>query len=285
MAQHDEHSAKTPAEDAVDHHWSTDRPGALRGEVWITIQTRQAQRLVTGRKPTPDKPAIIGLTRFGSLTSLLHFCARLDDPYADWWLLKVEAALDQASAQIERMRQQVEALLAEHPGMQIELAESLEPVRIPLKFGNPYAYQGARLLTDFDALIRALLTARHVGFLDRDRTEKQLHLSGRAIRRALACAVGFKNQSTRRKDLEQNTARAMKARECMGEVPPDIMDRSRRARLAPEPASTTTTHGIQTDLHGFNVRPRAFDFKGHAAFKPGSRLPGHESAKTTKPQD
>ncbi len=281
MAQHDEH----PAEDAVARNGLTDRPGALRGEVWITIQTRQAQRLVAGRKPTPDKPAIIGLTRFGSLTSLLNFCARLDDPYADWWLLKVEAALDQASAQIERMHQQVEALLAEHPGMQIELAESLEPVRIPLKFGNPYAYQGARLLTEFDGLVRALLTARHVGFLDRNSAEKQLHLSGRAIRRALTSAVGFKNQSTRRKDIEQNTARALTAKQRMGEVPPDILDRSRRARLAPELTSTTTARGIQTDSHGFNVRPRAFDFKAHSAFKPGDRLPGRTSAKTTKPQD
>ena len=40
-----------------------DTPGALRSEVWLTLQTRHAQQVFTGRQATPEKPYILGLTR------------------------------------------------------------------------------------------------------------------------------------------------------------------------------------------------------------------------------
>jgi hypothetical protein len=36
------------------------QPGALHGQVWLTVQTHQAQQLIHGREGTPDKPPIIG---------------------------------------------------------------------------------------------------------------------------------------------------------------------------------------------------------------------------------
>jgi integrating conjugative element protein (TIGR03761 family) len=178
-------------------------PGPLRGETWITLQTRQAERLVAGRQATAERPAIIGLTRFGALTSMLFFCARLDDPYADWWLVRVEDALERLTGQVNDLQNQVDALLTGQPGMHVDIAESLSPVQVPLKFGNPYAYQGSALLTDFDALVRSVLTARHVGFLGRDQAERMIFQAGRAVRRAFTSAVGFHNQSIKRKDVTE----------------------------------------------------------------------------------
>jgi len=222
-------------------------PGPLRGETWITIQTRQAARLVVGRKATDSTPSIIGLTRFGSLTSMLFFCARLDDPYADWWLVKVEDALQHAAVGNGQLRQRIENLLAAKPGMHVDIAESLSPIQVPLKFGNPYAYQGAVLLTEFDALVRSILTARHVGFLDRDEAERTLLFGGRAVRRVFATATGFHNQSVKRKDIHENNARARTAQELMGQIPEDILTSARRARHAPEPISTDPQEGLASD--------------------------------------
>ena len=258
MTQDNPNQNDLQVDDMVDFRSTVDRPGALRGEVWITIQTRQAQRLVIGRKPTPDKPGIIGLTRFGALTSMLNLCARLDDPYADWWLVKVEDALEQAAQEIKDLREHVETLLTKAPGMQVDIAQTLAPVRIPLKFSNPYAYQGARLVTDFDTLVRTVLTARHVGFMARDSAERSLNLGGRAVRRALATAMGFKNQATRRKDLEDNTARAREAKRLMGEVPEAILNRTRRAKLAPERVSQTTARGLKSEGLMLGSRKTAF---------------------------
>ena len=67
--------------------------GALQGEVWLTVQTYQAQSLVRGRRRSEDKPAIIGLVGFADRLKTVWQAARQNDPYADWWLIKIEEAI------------------------------------------------------------------------------------------------------------------------------------------------------------------------------------------------
>jgi integrating conjugative element protein (TIGR03761 family) len=178
---------------------------------------------------------------------MLFFCARLDDPYADWWLVKVEDALQHAAVRNGQLRQRIDSLLAAKRGMHVDIAESLSPIQVPLKFGNPYASQGAVLLTEFDVLVRSILTARHVGFLDRNEAERTLLYGGRAVHRVFASATGFQNQSVKRKDIHENNARARKAQELMGQIPDDILMSARRAKHAPEPISTDPQEGLSTD--------------------------------------
>lgn len=71
-------------------------PGPLRSESWITLQTRQAQRLVSGRRAENGTPGIVGLTRFASMLRPLWTAARADDPWADWWLLAETQRLSEA---------------------------------------------------------------------------------------------------------------------------------------------------------------------------------------------
>ena len=52
----EQRSQQSPEEAGVDIG-----PGTLRGQVWLTVQTRQAQRLIRGRNGNVDKPAIICL--------------------------------------------------------------------------------------------------------------------------------------------------------------------------------------------------------------------------------
>lgn len=44
---------------------SNDSPGGLTGETCITLQSRQAQRCVAGRRRAPGIQPIIGLKEFG----------------------------------------------------------------------------------------------------------------------------------------------------------------------------------------------------------------------------
>ena len=67
--------------------------GALRGEVWLTVQSHHAQRLILGRAATLEKPAIVGLVGFADRLRVIWNAARADDPYADWWLIKIDEAL------------------------------------------------------------------------------------------------------------------------------------------------------------------------------------------------
>jgi hypothetical protein len=38
-----------------------EQPGGLHGQVWLSVQTLQAQRLIHGRQATSGKPTIVGL--------------------------------------------------------------------------------------------------------------------------------------------------------------------------------------------------------------------------------
>jgi hypothetical protein len=75
------HPATSPASARATH--LDERPGVLCGGAVLTLQTRQAQRLVKGRGYSADKPAIIGLIGFANLVRSVWHGARADDPYAD----------------------------------------------------------------------------------------------------------------------------------------------------------------------------------------------------------
>ncbi|MGH8633697.1 MAG: PFL_4669 family integrating conjugative element protein, partial [Burkholderiales bacterium] len=220
-----------------------DTPGALRSEVWLTLQTRHAQRIFTGRRATPEKPYIIGLTRFGAILSQLQVCVYADDPYADWWLIKVEEALARSAEEIKILRHTVEEKLKSTPAIEVQLATSLLPIRVPLQFRNPFAYSAARMLADVDTLVRAVLTARHIGLMDRREGERCVLLGARALRRAMGTALGYRYEGVKRQDIREGNAQAQKARERMGEAPAEVVDGSRRARYAPEKRSIKQLSG------------------------------------------
>ena len=102
-------------------------PGALRGQVWLTVQTRQAQRLVRGRNGNADKPAIIGLVGFADRLRVIWQAARNDDPYADWWLVKVHEALERVRDLIKNEQAALDAQLEQLTALEVTVAESMKP--------------------------------------------------------------------------------------------------------------------------------------------------------------
>jgi len=222
------------ADPAADYQTVAERPGVLRGEACLIIQTRQAQRLVYGRKSSPEHPGIVGLVRFALIMKRLWVSAMLDDPYADWYLLQVHEALEVARDELKKTRNEMLQLLDSAPTVEIVVAHSLKPVRIPLQFANPYGYMGAYLVGDYDELVRTVLTARHVGMLGRDPAEQLLTRGGRQIRRAFLLPTLWRHCAVDRDDVRQNTVRAQTASASMGLLPQDVLDGQRRARHAPE---------------------------------------------------
>lgn len=221
------------ADAAVSHAWAAQRPGGLRSEAELRVQTRQAQRLVTGRAEKEGKNRIIGLVRFAMIIRRLWNSASLDDPYADWYLMVTLENLEHAREELVRLQQGVEQKLHRVNGVDIAVAESLEPVRFPLQFPNPYGYMGAYLVADFDDLARTILTARHVGLMDRDSAERMLYQGGRLVRRVFESTQGWKHSGVTRDDMAANNAKARAAIEAMGELPQDVLSGQTRPRIGP----------------------------------------------------
>ena len=231
-----------------------ERPGVLRGGAVLTLQTRQAQRLVKGRGYSAEKPAIIGLIGFANLVRSVWHGARADDPYGDWWMLQVHEALEQAERELSALEREVGARLDGLSALEVALPASTKPARVSLKFSNPYAFRAARVIGAFDALACKVLGARHVGLLARDEAEGLLHQGGRIVRRALQSPVGYRFLGVTRHDIAQGTAKALHAIEIMGEVPGDVLTGNRRAPHAPAVVSPPHDNPI-TDPANFRAFP------------------------------
>ena len=114
------------------------QPGALRGRAWLVLQTRQAERLVKGRRASAEKPAILGLLSFASLLRALWHGARADDPYADWWLLQVDAALTLAAETLAAQALTLAVQLAAASAIELDLAVSVKPADAALDSRRSY---------------------------------------------------------------------------------------------------------------------------------------------------
>ena len=250
--------AATAEREEVD---TAERPGVLRGVVTLTLETHQAQRLVKGRPGNADRPAIIGLIGFATLLRTIWHGARADDPYADWWLVRVHDALEKVDQLLQASLAATQDELAATAAIQVTPGASVKPVRTPLRFSNPYAFRAARLLAVYDQLVRATLTARHVGLLTRKETERWLAQYGREGRHALLSPVGYHLTGITRADVRQRTARVAQAAARMGEVPEDVLSGQQRAPHAPArpmPASPMTAHvALQPDTSRNPMTPDA----------------------------
>lgn len=212
---------------------AADMPGALRGQVWLTLQTRQALQLVRGRNASRDRPAIIGLVHFAERLRGIWQAVRNDDPWADWWLVRIHASIEAGARYLEDRKTELEALLARDPAMDVTVAGSERPSRVPLQFANPYAYRGARLLAQYDSLVCMVLTARRVGLLDSEASDQLIRSCGHKLRSTFTIAQGYRFTGASRASLERGDAKSGTAVAAMGEVPGEIVRREQRAPIVP----------------------------------------------------
>ncbi|MGY6275028.1 PFL_4669 family integrating conjugative element protein [Methylomonas sp. MgM2] len=210
-----------------------EQPGDLRSVTRMTIQTRQAQKLVVGRKSADHVEPIIGLLDFGRRMKLIWLSAEADDPFADWFLVKIEESLTESQALIQAKTDWLDERMREIQGFEIQVAQSLQPLQVPIYFQNPYGYMGAYLIADYDALARSVFTARHIALIDRAVAEQLLQVTGKAIRRTFNLASQWKFTGVTREDVLAQSANALKAIGLLGECPEPILSKTHRAKISP----------------------------------------------------
>jgi integrating conjugative element protein (TIGR03761 family) len=223
-----------PKEPVVIPKTIEEQPGGLRSDTRMTIQTREAQKLVVGRRGGKGVQPIIGLLTFGRRMKLIWMAAQNDDPYADWFLLRIESSLEDAREFITEKRKWLDDVLSSLESFDISIATSLEPIVVHINFQNPYGYMGAYLIADYDALCRSVFTAIHIGLIDRKTGSSVIHSAGRAIRRTFELSAQWKLTSINREDVRVKTERALKAIALFGECPEPVLNKEKRAKIAPD---------------------------------------------------
>lgn len=88
--------------------------GSLRSAMSLTLHTHHASRIWHGRAPTEGRPGIIGLNGFIGAMNKMKRGAEQDDPYSDWWMLRIEDKLADTKTRLQTLREQVDQALARH---------------------------------------------------------------------------------------------------------------------------------------------------------------------------
>ena len=233
----------------VERSTPPEKPGALHGEVWLTVQTSLAQKLIHGRNSTPEKPTIIGLVGFANRMRVVWLAARRDDPYADWWLIKVHEAIQLAENYIRNQYTILSTQLNEITAMEVNIAGSLKPYRVPLRFANPYAYQGAKLIADLDKLVCMAMTARHIGMLSNQACEDMVKGCARKVRAIFMIPQNYRLLKVDRDTVRREIGRSSEARQAMGVVPEDILSGERQAPIMPRKVILPSKMSGQVGLH------------------------------------
>lgn len=208
--------------------------GSLRSAMALTLHTHHASRIWHGRTASEGKPGIIGLNGFLCVMHKLKRGAEQDDPYSDWWMLRVEDKINDTRERLQILREQVDQILADVPPA-LSLGENLniQPVTLPLFINAQLGFMAVYLLADYDDLARRLILAHHTALIDRRTLERWLNDGAHALRSLFALAQQYKFSGTQRDDFAANNAVARAAREKFGELPQDILDGTRRSRFAP----------------------------------------------------
>lgn len=231
------------------NHAGKRHPGGLRGQATMTLQTRQAQRLMRGRtrRDNRNKPEIIGLTRFATLMRWAWRAAEFDDPWADWLLIRIHDTITENRDSLAVLQRQTEERLSAMSNVEIAVAESLEPLEIPLKFSTPYGFLGAYLVAEYDNYARAVLTARHVGLLGRNDAERQLHQGGHLVRSAFHIPARWRYRALTRDSVRRQTPKALEVAQVMGWPPQEVVDEITRAPIAPAIRKPSTIPGTREE--------------------------------------
>jgi integrating conjugative element protein (TIGR03761 family) len=208
--------------------------GALRSAMQLTLHTHHASRIWNGRTAAEGRAGIIGLSGFVSIMNKMKRGSEQDDPYSDWWMLRIEDKLADTKTRLQALREQVDQALANVPAA-LSLGENLniQPVKLPLFVNAQLGFMAVYLLADYDDLARRLILAHHTALIDRGTLERWLHEGAHQLRSLFSLAQQYKFSGAQRDDFAANNAAARGAREKFGELPQDVLEGTRRSRFAP----------------------------------------------------
>lgn len=216
-------------------------PGVLRGVATITLETSPGADLYYGFNENKGNKGrarrIIGLKRFNELLTRIWDNAPTD-PWALWYLVRIEAAIDKSQTQVENMLKTYRIQL-NHWKIAYKQSSSRDPLKIEVKFAAPLGYRAANLVVTADDAIRLILHAHHVGMIEDALAQEDLHAVGRSVRGAFETASGYQDFKVSYQALKKRDPKVLQAIEKMGEVPHEILSGEKRPRQVPKMRLTT----------------------------------------------
>lgn len=210
------------------------KPGSLPSRCnHLELDTYQGVHLFLGQRREGKRPGYPGLRQFAANAAVAYREAAKDDPWADWRLIRIEAAIERSANDLTQLNNRLaEEVLTQAPCVDFD-TRSEDPAKVSLHFATPYAYLGAGLLSQYDAYVRRLIHARHIALVDRNELSQWIRKGRKAVIRAYLSASGYRVFNVSRSDLDSGNSRVRDARVQLGELPQGIAEGANRARHAP----------------------------------------------------
>ena|GEM_PF-72081 len=208
--------------------------GVLRSEITLKLHTVHASRIWRGRPDAEGSPRIIGLHRYITITNLMKHGSELDDPFSDWWMVRIEGKIEETRQQLQSLREQIQHVLDSVPPA-LSLGENLnvQPVELPLYVGSPLGFAAIHLLMDYDTLVRKLLLAHHIAVIKRSTLEFMLSEASHAMRSLFGMAHYYRYSGVNRGDCKAQNAAWLAAVAKYGMPPPGVITGEVRSNFAP----------------------------------------------------
>lgn len=221
------------------------RPGLLRARTTITLETMFGAYLFYGKYG--ENGRIIGLRHFAnSLDKIWKNAPR--DPWALWYLQRIETAIDQAQSALELLLQQYTLKLNHQEKFDYKPSFSMKPIHIDIAFAAPLGYRAVKLVVAADDVIKLMLQAHHVDLVRDSEAKQALYKVGNHVRRAFESAMTYREMNVSYKALKKMTAQAQKAIDALGEVPAEILSGEKLPRHVPRVHLSTNKPRTQKAL-------------------------------------
>lgn len=125
----------------------------------LTLQTKIGQSLFNGTW----RAGKLGIRQFAKMTLVLWEAVKQDDPYAEWYLLKVYRAIHEAREAIKQIDATLHEQLHDRHGVKVEDVFTHSANTYPLNFATPFAYMASFLVADIDRAICQVLLMQKFG--------------------------------------------------------------------------------------------------------------------------
>ncbi|EHK90216.1 PFL_4669 family integrating conjugative element protein [Aggregatibacter actinomycetemcomitans] len=238
--------------------------GALRSDINMTLHTHYATRVWAGRpwsaisedktdgndKENKFYSQIISMPHCLSILNQVNTDAANDDPYADQFLIALEEKIISARKEMQALNEQIYTLYANQipEGIDIQRCQNVAPVTMPIYIKYPLGYILVYLLTDYDSVARAVLTASHIAIMTKADAKAWMQKASHLMRSVFGMAQQYRHSGVTRQDLIENNARAQSAVTRLGNLPQDILDGTKRSGYAPIIKTNNTQEQVETEI-------------------------------------
>ncbi|MBC8946532.1 PFL_4669 family integrating conjugative element protein [Xenorhabdus indica] len=205
------------------------RAGVLTSSLSIELHTHYAIRLWAGRRredisKTHQVTEILGMPQVIKRAANISVDSAADNPYADVWLVKLEQALEGASASLrQNLAILQDTLNAVPPQITLSAVSSVEPLNIGVYSHSPLGYRCVWLLVGYDQLAMKTFQVFHYGLISRAERDAFLHNGSRAIRQIYGMVRSYRSLAVTRHDIAEKTPAGLEAIKLLGEPHPDIL--------------------------------------------------------------